>query len=60
MFTERITKIRLIADQLISLMQKDTFNEAEMTAAFDLADGIQDESEESIMLLFDLKELLLL
>ncbi len=56
--TERVTKVKLIADQLISLMQKNTFNEAEVTAAFDLADGIQDESEEAIMLLFDLKELL--
>jgi hypothetical protein len=56
--TERITKVRLIADQLISVMQNNTFNEAELTAAFDLADGIQEESEEAIMLLFDLKELL--
>jgi hypothetical protein len=56
--TGRITKVKLIAEQLISLMQRNTFSEAEITAAFDLADGIQDESEESIMLLFDLKELL--
>ena len=55
---ERITKVKLISDQLLSMVQKSEFNEAELSAAFDLSDGIQEESEEVTMLLFDLKELL--
>jgi hypothetical protein len=55
---ERMTKVKVIADQLISIVQNSEFNEAELSAAFDMSDGIQEESEEVIMLLFDLKELL--
>lgn len=55
---ERTEKVKIIAEQLISLLQEQELTEANLEAAFDLLDGIQTESEESIMLTYDLKDLL--
>jgi hypothetical protein len=56
---EQVIKMKNYSDLLFAVIGKEDLTEAEISNAFDYADEIQTASEEAIMLLFELKDIIL-
>ena len=51
-----VLEIKKLSESLISVMGKEPFKEADLDSAFDMADAIQEQSQDITALLFDLRD----